>query len=167
MSEEKLPGEEKTISDHVEGTDSAPSAGLEREDAQPSGPIATPTRRGMWSDGSPDTSGYGGIVRTYLPRQASDRPLQDAEERVVAARVKPVDSPGQKRDSLAAARESGAVRHPVDAIGGARDNRETAIDKPRRSLHSDVLAVARGGPRAHECDRVAEGFERRIVAAHP
>ena len=43
---DKLPGEEKTISDPVEGADSAPSGGLEREDAQPS-PQPPVTRRGM------------------------------------------------------------------------------------------------------------------------
>ena len=32
---DRLPGEEKTVDGHVEGTDSAPGAGLEREDAQP------------------------------------------------------------------------------------------------------------------------------------
>jgi NADH-quinone oxidoreductase subunit C len=80
---DKLPGEEKTISDPVEGADSAPEAGLEREDAQP-GPQPPVTRRGMWSDGSPDTSGYGEIVREYLPKRYSARPLDEADERVVA-----------------------------------------------------------------------------------
>ncbi|HHU40231.1 MAG TPA: NADH-quinone oxidoreductase subunit C [Propionibacterium sp.] len=88
MSDEKLPGEEKTIDVPVEGQDSAPSAGLEREDTQPSPPV---TRTGMWSDGSPDTSGYGGIVRQYLPKQSSVRPLEDAQERVVSRLEQLVD----------------------------------------------------------------------------
>ena len=81
MSEDKkLPGEEKTIDTRVTGQDSAPAAGLEREDAQPS-PLVT--RAGMWSDGTPDTSGYGGIVRAYLPHQVTERPLADDQERMV------------------------------------------------------------------------------------
>ena len=32
---EQVPGEEKTVDSHVDGADSAPGAGLEREDAQP------------------------------------------------------------------------------------------------------------------------------------
>ena len=70
MSDEKLPGEEKTVDgDVVPNPDSAPVAGLEREDVEPSPPV---TRSGMWSEGSPDTSGYGGIVREIpFPRAAS------------------------------------------------------------------------------------------------
>ncbi len=82
MSDEKLPGEEKSVSEPVEGSDSAPEAGLEREDAQPS-PQPPATRAGMWSDGSPDTSGYGGIQREYLAKRSSARPLGDADERVL------------------------------------------------------------------------------------
>lgn len=80
MTQDKsLPGEEKTISDKVTGTDSAPSAGLEREDAQPDErvlpePELTPTRGGMWSDGSPDTSGYGEIQRPILRPVGTPRP---------------------------------------------------------------------------------------------
>ena len=81
MSDEKLPGEEKTVDgDVVPNPDSAPVAGLEREDVEPSPPV---TRSGMWSEGSPDTSGYGGIVREYLPVQSSARPLDDANERLL------------------------------------------------------------------------------------
>lgn len=73
---EKLPGEEKTIDSPV--TDPEPAAakaGVEREDAQPGEtPEAAhpvPTRSGMWSEGTGDTSGYGGIVREIpLPRPA-------------------------------------------------------------------------------------------------
>lgn len=43
-----------------------------------------PTRKGMWSDGSPDTSGYGEIVRPIYRFPSSSRPLPEAEERVVA-----------------------------------------------------------------------------------
>lgn len=74
MSEPKVPGEEKSVDSKVTDPEAAPKAGVEREDAQPSGdlqPVApepTPevvaTRSGMWSDGSGDTSGYGRIVRT-------------------------------------------------------------------------------------------------------
>ena len=35
MTDDKLPGEEKTVDEPVEGAGSAPKAGLEREDAQP------------------------------------------------------------------------------------------------------------------------------------
>ena len=71
-----VPGEEKTISEKVTGPDSAPAAGLEREDAQSSEQVMPEaerslmtTRRGMWSDGWP---------------LGTPRPLADAEERVVA-----------------------------------------------------------------------------------
>ena len=73
--DKKLPGEEKSVDEPVEGTDSAPGAGLECEDAQPDEALDTvaqvpagvhviQTRKGMWSDGSGDTSGYGRIVRS-------------------------------------------------------------------------------------------------------
>jgi len=83
---------EKTINEKV--TDPEPLAakeGVEREDAQPSdsldevarpsddtlgtepeGPMAR--RAGMWSRGTGDTSGYGGIERQVLRPQASERP---------------------------------------------------------------------------------------------
>ena len=94
MSDKPLPGEEKTISDPVEGQDSAPGAGLEREDAQPS-PLPVPSlkKTGMWSDGSPDTSGYGEIVREIVFPQPSQRPLPDAEEKVVARIEELVSNP--------------------------------------------------------------------------
>lgn len=41
-------------------------------------------RRGMWSDGSPDTSGYGEIVREVHRPAAASRPLPEPHERVVA-----------------------------------------------------------------------------------
>ena len=87
MTDDKLPGEEKTVDEPVEGAGSAPKAGLEREDAQPDeatelseavdqavtyaeGPHAIETRTGMWSSGSGDTSGYGRIVRVVeMPSQ--------------------------------------------------------------------------------------------------
>jgi len=85
-----LPGEEKTVDLPVQGTDSAPAAGLEREDAQPS-PVLT--RRGMWSDGSPDVSGYGEISRPHYRPASTQRPRGDAEERVVARVEALVDDP--------------------------------------------------------------------------
>ncbi|MFP5417231.1 MAG: NADH-quinone oxidoreductase subunit C [Actinomycetes bacterium] len=82
MSEdEKLPGEEKTVDENVAGADSAPTEGLEREDAESSPVLAS--RHGMWSDGTPDTSGYGGIVRPYLHPVTSNRPLAPEHERVL------------------------------------------------------------------------------------
>ncbi|MDN5570956.1 MAG: NADH-quinone oxidoreductase subunit C [Propionibacteriaceae bacterium] len=95
MSDEKLPGEEKTVSEPVEGADSAPGAGLEREDAQSSEqPVLIPaTRRGMWSDGSPDTSGYGEIVREVWRPVGAARPLPDEYERVVGRVEALVDDP--------------------------------------------------------------------------
>ena len=79
---EKIPGEEKTIKAPVTDPEASPKAGLEREDAQPdpelspvteqgSKPVAV--RRGMWSDGTGDTSGFGRIVRE-LPAPAAARP---------------------------------------------------------------------------------------------
>ncbi len=85
---DKLPGEEKTVSDQVVGADSAPKAGLEREDAQPTedlvardtavdtaaAEVPVPTRSGMWSDGSGDTSGYGRIVRPIEQPRGAEPP---------------------------------------------------------------------------------------------
>lgn len=81
---------DKTISEKVTGTDSAPRAGVEREDAQPaaaedvvvggtSAPLATDlspfgTRTGMWSSGTGDTSGYTGITRTAVMPGTAQRP---------------------------------------------------------------------------------------------
>ncbi|MGC3993984.1 MAG: NADH-quinone oxidoreductase subunit C [Propionicimonas sp.] len=82
---EKLPGEEKTVSEKVTDPESAPKAGLEREDAQPDlvqpepvpavpdEPTPAPTRQGMWSRGTGDTSGYSRIVRT-IPWPAPAEP---------------------------------------------------------------------------------------------
>lgn len=51
------------------------------------------TRTGMWSDGSPDVSGYGGIVRTVTAPASSVRPLPDEHEVVVARLEGLLDSP--------------------------------------------------------------------------
>jgi len=74
---DKVPGEEKPISDPVTDVESAPKAGLEREDAQSGGTPepARPVRRGMWSEGTGDTSGYGGIVREVARPHVSTEPL--------------------------------------------------------------------------------------------
>ena len=81
VPEGKLPGEEESVDAPVQGSDSAPGAGVEREDAQPdealdsvalvpAGAHVIETRTGMWSAGPGDTSGYGRIVRTVeLPNQ--------------------------------------------------------------------------------------------------
>lgn len=53
----------------------------ERETQACNGPAAT--RSGMWSDGSPDTSGYGGIVREYLPVRSTARPLTEPHEQIL------------------------------------------------------------------------------------
>ncbi len=45
---------------------------------------APATRKGMWSDGSPDTSGYGEIVREIYRPQSSPRPLEEPHESVLA-----------------------------------------------------------------------------------
>lgn len=85
-----LPGEEKTLSDKVSGADSAPRRGVEREDAQSSEQVLPETerdlmttRKGMWSDGTSDVSGYGEISRPATWPAAAQRPLADAEERVL------------------------------------------------------------------------------------
>ncbi len=84
MTEAKLPGEEKTVDQPITGADSAPSAGLEREDAQPTdelkpltpaGPDVMSVRRGMWSAGTGDTSGYGRIVREVVVATPAAGPL--------------------------------------------------------------------------------------------
>ncbi|MFT3875705.1 MAG: NADH-quinone oxidoreductase subunit C [Propioniciclava sp.] len=73
MSDEKLP------------------AGVGREDAEPAPVLAT--RTGMWADGSPDVSGYGGIVRPYLPQRYTERPLDDEHERVLGRLEELVEEP--------------------------------------------------------------------------
>lgn len=79
---EKVPGEEKTINQPVRDPEASPKAGVEREDAQPDPeliavpePTGTPVavRKGMWSDGTGDTSGYGRIVRE-VPTPVAARP---------------------------------------------------------------------------------------------
>jgi NADH-quinone oxidoreductase subunit C len=95
--DQKLPGEEKSISDKVTDPEAAPKAGVEREDAQPgpdltpavpAEPAPVPTRRGMWSQGTGDTSGYSRIVRTAGWPTPSEPPFgswyDDAYNRVVA-----------------------------------------------------------------------------------
>ncbi len=56
------------------------------------GPVSE-TRSGMWSDGSPDVSGYGGIVRTVAAPGASSRPLADEFEPVIARLEELVSNP--------------------------------------------------------------------------
>ncbi len=76
---EKLPGEEKTVDTPVTDPEAAPKAGLEREDAQPGETPEvvrpTPTQKGMWSQGTGDTSGYGGIVRELWSPRAATQPF--------------------------------------------------------------------------------------------
>ncbi len=50
-------------------------------------------RKGMWTDTTPDTSGYGEIVRPVLRPTPAQRPLADAEERVLARLEELVDEP--------------------------------------------------------------------------
>ncbi len=90
-TDKPLPGDEKTIVDKVAGPDSAPKAGLEREDATSSEQVIPEaeralqtTRKGMWSDGSPDVSGYGEIARPLHRPVGVQRPLPEAEEKVLA-----------------------------------------------------------------------------------
>ena len=79
---QQVPGEEKAISRPVTDAEASPKAGVEREDAQPDPeltPIVEPgarpvaVRKGMWSDGTGDTSGYGRIVRE-VPTPVAARP---------------------------------------------------------------------------------------------
>jgi NADH-quinone oxidoreductase subunit C len=94
---EKVPGEEKTISSPVTDAEASPKAGVEREDAQPDPelvPVAesavkpVAVRKGMWSEGTGDTSGYGRIVREVPTPVGSQPPLgsyfDSVHERFVA-----------------------------------------------------------------------------------
>ena len=81
---EKVPGEEKTVSEPVSDAEASPKAGVEREDAQPDPELAPVTeagarpvvvRKGMWSEGTGDTSGYGRIVREVPTPHAAASPL--------------------------------------------------------------------------------------------
>lgn len=91
----KLPGEEKTVSQPVTEPEASPKAGVEREDAQPDltpavpvEPRPVPVRKGMWSEGTGDTSGYSRIVRTTNWPAPSEPPFgswyDDAYQRVLA-----------------------------------------------------------------------------------
>ncbi|HIW30506.1 MAG TPA: NADH-quinone oxidoreductase subunit C [Candidatus Luteococcus avicola] len=67
-------GSGKTIDEKVPAAqDSAPTAGLEREDAQPS-PYVIAHTKGMWGNTSGDTSGFGGIERAVEWPGVSARP---------------------------------------------------------------------------------------------
>ena len=77
MSAKDLPGEEKTVDAKVADPEASPKAGVEREDAQPDEALAAVaqvaagvrvmgTPKGRGSDGSGDTSGYGGLVSAGL-----------------------------------------------------------------------------------------------------
>lgn len=63
------------------------------EQARPTGRDVMATRQGMWSDGSPDTSGYGEISRPIVRPPSVQRPLPDAQERVLARIEELVDDP--------------------------------------------------------------------------
>jgi NADH-quinone oxidoreductase subunit C len=102
MSEDKVPGEEKSISLPVTGPEAAPKAGVEREDAQPDltpavpeEPRAIPVRKGMWSEGTGDTSGYSRIVRAKGWPGPSEPPFgswyDEAHARVIALVADPFD----------------------------------------------------------------------------
>ncbi len=94
--ETDVSNEEKTVSDRVADPEAAPKAGVEREDAQPSGelaPLGTDTtpeaigrRDGMWSRGTGDTSGYGGVRRT-VEMPAGTQPPFGGWYDLVAARM--------------------------------------------------------------------------------
>jgi NADH-quinone oxidoreductase subunit C len=81
---EKVPGEEKTVSEPVADAEASPKAGVEREDAQPDPELAlvaeagarpVVVRKGMWSEGTGDTSGYGRIVREVPTPLGTASPL--------------------------------------------------------------------------------------------
>ncbi|MEL4504969.1 NADH-quinone oxidoreductase subunit C [Luteococcus sp. H138] len=84
--------EDKTINERVTDPEAAPKAGVEREDAQPSGRLdpgqvevhqaqthegsyVLKQSQGMWGKGSPDTSGYAGITRTVEAPGVAQRPF--------------------------------------------------------------------------------------------
>jgi NADH-quinone oxidoreductase subunit C len=105
MSEDKLPGEEKTVSEPVTAPEASPKAGLEREDAQPDPvlvlaipeqqkPVAL--RKGMWSEGTGDTSGYGRIVRAIGWPAASEPPFGSWYDQVHARLATLVPDPYTK-----------------------------------------------------------------------
>ncbi len=78
----------KTVDEKVTAPEAAPKAGVEREDAQPSGELTTADveapgvepyvlkqSEGMWGSGSPDTSGYAGMMRTVEAPGVASRPF--------------------------------------------------------------------------------------------
>jgi NADH-quinone oxidoreductase subunit C len=94
---EKVPGEEKTVSAPVPDPEASPKAGVEREDAQPdpelvpvaeAGAKPVAVRKGMWSQGTGDTSGYGRIVREVPTPAAAQQPFgsyfDEIHDRLVA-----------------------------------------------------------------------------------
>ena len=67
-------------------------------------------------------------------------------------RIEPVDTTRQERHGGAVACERRSVRHAVDPVRPARDDREPTIDESGRDLHRDVLAVPGRCTRTHERD---------------
>ena len=94
--------------------------------------------------------------------------LRDAgEERLVAHRVEPVDAAGEEGHGGSAARQRGSVRHPVDAVGAARDDREPAIDETRSGFHRHVFAVSGCGTCPDQRDRGHGACEGAGASAYP
>jgi NADH-quinone oxidoreductase subunit C len=60
----------------------------------PAVPIAT--KRGMWSEGTGDTSGYGGIVRATLPPSGAEPPFGSWYDEVIARLAELVPDPYQR-----------------------------------------------------------------------
>jgi hypothetical protein len=85
----------------------------------------------------------------------------------MATRVEAINPSGEDCHGLAGAREGRSVGHPVDSVGGTRDDREAAIDQPRGCLHRHVLAVACRGAGPDQGDRVLRCGERRVVSTQP
>ena len=149
--DKKLPGEEKSVDEPVEGTDSAPGAGLEREDAQPDEALDTvaqvpagvhviQTRKGMWSDGSGDTSGDGRIVRSVeLPN--AGLPSEGWYTGVTGRLLKLV--PDALRRAFPVVGDHGVEVH---AAGGAVD----AHDGPAAAQRVCQVALLGGGRREDE-----------------
>ena len=86
-----------------------------------------------------------------------DAPVGDAPEQLlVPARVEAIQAAGENRDGRALTGERRTVRRSVDAVGGTRHDRESAVDEPARRLDRHVLAVAGRRPSADERDRPLE-----------
>ena len=97
-------------------------------------------------------------------RAACDDALQQG---VVPARVEAVNAAGQHGNRVPFLSEGGAVRHAVNAVGGAGDNRKLLAHQTRNKFHRHVFAIASGCARADNRNRPGGSLQGGPVSSKP